>query len=192
MQATKKEKTLSKRLVISTRAKDPFANMIFKNNKSPMLKPVYVKRKARMIKGCRSQDSLSIHECNSHRDILPPISPSYKSHLSEKQTKIPKYQPKFIEDSSSNSSTTEVNLIQSKPAKNVYKSRSKIPQKNKGKLFINNSEPESSSRPRELPKISDKFKLSPYVLKKDEAKKNAYSSKKNVKYGVMIRGLEKF
>ena len=124
--------------------------------------------------------------------ILPPISPSYKSHLSEKQTKIPKYQPKFIEDSSSNSSTTEVNLIQSKPAKNVYKSRSKIPQKNKGKLFINNSEPESSSRPRELPKISDKFKLSPYVLKKDEAKKNAYSSKKNVKYGVMIRGLEKF
>ena len=64
--------------MISTRAKDPFANMIFKNNKSPMLKPVYVKRKARMIKGCRSQDSLSIHECNSHRDILPPISPSFK------------------------------------------------------------------------------------------------------------------
>ena len=67
----KLDKKLPPRLVISPRAADPFLNMIHKNNKSPTLKPVYVKPKYKPMKMCRSQESLP------NRYSLPPLSPTY-------------------------------------------------------------------------------------------------------------------
>ena len=78
MQGIKNEKSTPKRLVISSRVIDPFADMIFKNNKSPLLKPVYVKSKFRTMKSYRSHDNISNHNLFLNRDSLPPISPNFR------------------------------------------------------------------------------------------------------------------
>lgn len=120
---------------------------------------------------------------------LPPISPNNSNLNKNGQSKIPKYEPKYIEDNLS-SSSVDINLIHPRSNQNLNKLKSNPPKKSKKKIFISNSEPESN-RPTELPKISDKFKQSPYAFKKQDFKKNLYSKDKNIKYGVMLRGIEK-
>ncbi|OMJ83915.1 hypothetical protein SteCoe_15075 [Stentor coeruleus] len=124
---------------------------------------------------------------------LPPVSPRYLSTKKPqiRESKIPRYKPKYIEDSSSASSATDFNIKHPKSSKNLIKNGSKSQKKKFKQPFVSNSEPESS-RQKVLPKISDKFKVSPYVLKKDTSKKNSFQKLNNVKYGVMIRGIEKF
>ena len=122
--------------------------------------------------------------------ILPPISPKNLPHLTEKVSKIPKYKNKFAEDSSSTSSATDINpVIPASNRNNRHPSR--IPRKQAKKQFFSNSEPETKLN--ENPKISDKFKMSPYVLKKEEKhNQNLYSNKRIPRYGVILRGIEKF
>ncbi|OMJ86997.1 hypothetical protein SteCoe_11396 [Stentor coeruleus] len=123
---------------------------------------------------------------------LPPLSPKYiptkNSH--KKESKIPRYNQKYQEDISP-SSLTEINPIHPYSSKNIHKKgKAKTKRKAKKPFIISNSEPESA-RPKELPKISDKFYMSPYVKRSNEQKKNPFAKPYNVKYGVMIRGIEK-
>ena len=101
---------------------------------------------------------------------LPVISPKNHgiSKVTSRNSKIPKYNHKHIDDSSSNSSATEIIL----PMSNALpKGKSKIPRRRNFGPFLSGSENEFS-KVLELPKISDKFKKSPYVLWKEDDKKN--------------------
>ncbi|OMJ82018.1 hypothetical protein SteCoe_17403 [Stentor coeruleus] len=124
---------------------------------------------------------------------LPPVSPRYLSTKKPqvRESKIPRYKQKYAEDSSSASSIIDFKLNHHNSTKNLIKNGPKLQRKKVKQLFVSNSEPEST-RPNVLPKISDKFKVSPYVLKRDVSKKKSFQKLNNVKYGVMIRGIEKF
>ena len=101
---------------------------------------------------------------------LPAITPKNHgiSHAASRDSKIPKYIGKINDDSSSTSSATEIPLPRSKP---LPKGKSNIPRRRNFGPVISNSENESSKF-IELPKISDKFKQSPYALWKEDSKKS--------------------
>ena len=61
-----------RRLIFTPRSKDPFASMIYKDNKSPTLKPVCVKSSKCNLKLSRSEEKIT------SRDRLPPLSPQGK------------------------------------------------------------------------------------------------------------------
>ena len=69
----RKLETSKRKVLISPRNSDPFSNMIHKNNKSPVLKPVCVRAKHSPLLSCRSVDRLL-----GGIKFLPPISPSYR------------------------------------------------------------------------------------------------------------------
>ena len=122
-------------------------------------------------------------------NILPSISPKHLSHLAEKETKIPKYHRRFLEDNSSTASATGINQLHPASNKN-NRYQSRIPRRQIKKRFISNSEPESKAM--DNPKISNKIKNSQYAMKK-ELKNNQYlySDKKITRYGVILQGIEK-
>ena len=101
---------------------------------------------------------------------LPAISPKIQRnyHAVSRDSKIPKYNPKNNDESSSTSSATEIILPKSNA---LAKGKSKIPRRRKLGTFLSGSENESP-KILELPKISDKFKQSPYVLRKEDGKKS--------------------
>ena len=68
----KRNELKTSRLVLSTKA-DPFANMVYKANKPPSLKPVYIKSSPQILKPYKSEEKLT---CS--REFLPPISPPYQ------------------------------------------------------------------------------------------------------------------
>ncbi|OMJ83671.1 hypothetical protein SteCoe_15341 [Stentor coeruleus] len=141
------------------------------------------------LQGIKSKNSYVRSE-----DTLPPLSPKYvlNKNPHKKESKIPRYNSKYQEDISSASSLTDLNLIHPNSSKNIHKkSTGKIKRKVKKPFDVSNSEPEFT-RPKQLPKISDKFYMSPYVKRSNEQKKNPFAKQHNVKYGVMIRGIEKF
>jgi kinesin family protein 18/19 len=95
---------------------------------------------------------------------LPPISPKHQpiSHS--------KYKGRQNDDSSSTSSATDFSQARTKP---IPKGKSNIPRRNFGP-FGKNIESDSS-KVIELPKISDKFKQSPYTLFNEDNKKKFIS-----------------
>ena len=69
----KRNELKTSRLVLSTKA-DPFANMVYKANKPPSLKPVYIKSSPQILKPYKSEEKLT---CS--REFLPPIPPLTKN-----------------------------------------------------------------------------------------------------------------
>lgn len=99
--------------------------------------------------------------------VLPTISPKNNilSHAKSRDSKIPKFNSKHYDDSSSTSSATEKSA---KKAKIQERGNSKLPRRRNFGPIGSNSENESAKF--DSLKISDKFKKSPYALWKNGSK----------------------
>lgn len=101
---------IPRRLGIPQKHSDPFSNMVYKNSKSPTLKPVYIKHSRRILKNSKSEEKIS------GLGILPPISSKYpKKYFQPKMSdRLSIKTPNFPNNSTKNKQFNINNLSEHK------------------------------------------------------------------------------